>query len=143
VSTIAPAHPHSDAVVSALTSAGLLVGRGKQPTGSGWQGTAGASSFKPYVVLFPSSGTPDGDLADANEYLDFTFQLTCVGNTQDGAIAVADIAKAALVGVRLSVAGRSCYPVRLLADPLAQRDDAVSPPLHYLTPQFRFRSQPA
>lgn len=143
MSIIAPARPHSDAVVFALAAAGLLVGRGRQPAGSGWQGTAGSSSFKPYVVLYPSSGVTDGNLADPNEYLGYTFQLTCVGNTQEGAEAVADIAKTTLVGARLSVAGRSCYPVRLLADPVAQRDDSVSPPLHYLTPQFRFRSQPA
>lgn len=142
-STAAPARPHSDAVVTALTGAGLLVGRGRQPAGSGWQGQAGASTFKPYVVLYPSSGVTDGNLADPHEYLDYTFQLTCVANTQEGAEAVADIAKTTLVGVRLTVAGRSCYPVYLLADPVAQRDDAVSPPLHYLTPQFRVRSQPA
>lgn len=142
-SPAAPARAHSDAVVAALTAAGLLVGRGKQPAGSGWQGTPGNSQFKAYAVLYPSPGIPDGNLADPNEYLDYTFQLTCVAATQDGAEAVSDIAKATLVGARLNVSGRSSYPVYLVADPVTQRDDAVSPPLHYCTPQFRVRTQAA
>jgi hypothetical protein len=140
---VAPARPHSDAVVAAVAATGLLVGRGKQPPGSGWQGAPGASQFKGYAVLYPSTGVPDGNTAEPNEYLDYTFQMTCVAYTEEGAEIVADLVKGALVGVRLTVVGRSAYPVRVLADPLIRRDDAVSPALHYATPQFRFRSQPA
>jgi hypothetical protein len=140
-SVAAPARAHSDAVVAALTTATLLVGRGKQPPGSGWQGQPGASTFKGYVVLYPSAGVPDGNIADPNEYLDYTFQLTCVAATQEGAEAISDRAKAALVGVRLTVEDRASYPVYILADPVCQRDDAVTPPVHYCTPQLRFRTQ--
>lgn len=140
-STVAPSRPHSDAVLAALTGADLLVGRGKQPAGSGWQGTPGSSTFKAYVVLYPSSGVPDGNAADPNTYLDYSFQLTCVASTSEGAEAVADRAKAALVGRVLPVAARASYPVYVTADPIGRRDDAVSPPLHYQTPQFRFRTQ--
>jgi hypothetical protein len=143
MSTAAPSRAHTDAVAARLVGAGLLVGRGQRPSGAGWQGSVGASTFRPYVVLYPSAGLTDGNVADPHEYLDYTFQTTCVGNTQEGAEAVSDLVKAALVGVRLTVSGRASYPVYLLADPVGQRDDAVSPPLHYLTPQFRFRSQPA
>jgi hypothetical protein len=143
VSAAAPARPHTDAIAAALTAAGLLVGRGRQPAGSGWQGQPGSSTYRPYVVLYPSPGTTDGNLADPHEYLDYTFQTTCVANTQEGAEAVSDIVKTTLVGTRPAVAGRSAYPVYVLADPITQRDDAVSPPLHYCTPQFRFRTQPA
>lgn len=140
-STVAPSRPHSDAVVTELTEAGMLVGRGKQPPGSGWQGTPGSSAFKSYVVLYPSSGVPDGNVADPNTYLDYSFQLTCVASTSEGAESVADRAKAALVGRVLDVAGRAAYPVYVTADPIGRRDDAVSPPLHYQTPVFRFRTQ--
>ncbi|MGI5423061.1 hypothetical protein [Actinomadura luteofluorescens] len=140
-SVAAPARPHADAVIAALVAAGLLVDRGKQPAGSGWQGTPGSSTFKAYAVLYTSSGVPDGNVADPNAYLDFSFQVTCVGSTGDGAQAISDRVQAALIGRKLAVVGRSSYPVYKTADPIGQRDDAVSPPLHYQTPQFRFRTQ--
>jgi hypothetical protein len=140
-STVAPSRPHADAVVAALEAAGLLVGRGKQPPGSGWQGTPGASTFKGYAVLYTSPGSPDGNVADPNAYLDFSFQVTCVGASADGAQAISDRVQAALIGRILAVAGRSSYPVYKTVDPIGRRDDAVSPALHYQTPQFRFRTQ--
>jgi hypothetical protein len=139
----APARPHTDAVVAALQAAGLLVGRGEDPPGAGWQGEPGASVFKGYAVLFPTPGIPDGDLADPNEYLDYTFQATCVAATQDGAEAVADAVKTALVGRKLAVTGRYAYPVYLtLARPVS-RDDKVKPVVHYAVIQLGFRTGPA
>lgn len=139
----APARPHTDAVVAALEAAGLLVGRGKKPPGSGWQGEAGESEHVPYVVLFPWPGSTDGNLADPHEYLDYTFQTTCTAATQEGAEAVIDIVKATLIGVRLAVVGRSSYPVYPLLDLPVRRDDQIAPPVHYSVAQFRVRTQPA
>lgn len=139
----APSRPHTDGVKAVLEAAGLLVGRGRQPAGSGWQGQEGASSFKAYVVLYPSPGATDGNVADPHEYLDYSFQTTCVAATQEGAEAVADMVKTALVGQIVTVAGRVCYPVYAVADPPVRRDDTVTPALHISTPVFRFRSQPA
>jgi hypothetical protein len=140
--TAAPARPHTDAVVAALTAANVLVGRGERPPGAGWQGEPGQTAFTPYVVLYPSAGIPDGDLADPNVYLDYSCQLTCVGATQEGAEAVADAAKA-FVGQRLTVAGRDAHPVYLTLDRPASRDDDVSPPVHYSIIGLAFRTGPA
>jgi hypothetical protein len=141
--TAAPAQPHTDAMAAALTNAGLLVGRGKKPDGGGWQGEPGQSEFRPYGVLYPGTGTTDGDLCDPHEYLDYSAQATVVAATQDGAEAAMDIAKTALVGRRLDVAGRSAWPVYIDTDRPATRDDTVAPPVHYAVAVFRFRSGPA
>jgi hypothetical protein len=137
------ARPHTDAMVAALTDAGMLVGRGKKPDGAGWQGEPGQSEYASYIVLYPGPGTTDGDLCDPHEYLDYSCQLTTVAATQDGAEAVMDIAKTALVGVRLDVTGRSAWPVYIDSDRPATRDDTVSPPVHYAVAVFRFRTGPA
>jgi hypothetical protein len=138
----APGRPHTDAVVAALEATGLLVGRGEEPPGAGWQGEPGASVFEAYAVLYPSPGMPDGDLADPNEYIDYSCQATCVAATQEGAEAVADIVKT-LVGTRPTVAGRYAYPVYLILDRPASRDDKVKPVVHYVIVQIAFRTGPA
>lgn len=140
---VAPARPHTTAVAAALTAAELRVGRGKKPPDSGWEGEPGDSDFRAYVVLFPSPGTTDGDLCDPHEYLDFKIQATCVAATQDGCEEVADIVKTTLVGVRLSVPGRSLYPFQIDGERPASRDDQVDPPVHYAIVQLACRSGPA
>jgi hypothetical protein len=140
---IAPARAHTDAFVALLEDADLLVGRGEQPPASGWQGEEGRSEFRPYVVLYPSPGTPDGNVAEPYEYLDYTVQATVVAATQEGAEAAMDRTKTALVGVRPAVADRSSYRIQLLVDRPASRDDTLAPPLHYAVAQFRVRTQPA
>lgn len=142
-STAAPARPHTDAVEAALTTAGLLVGRGMKPAGAGWQGEPSDAIHIPYAVLFPSPGMTDGDLCDVNEYLDYRVQVSCVAATQEGAEAVADIVKTTLAGQRLSVTGRALYPMQILSDQPATRDDQVAPPVHYAVVQFGCRSGPA
>lgn len=139
----AASRPHTDALTAALAGAGLATGRGQEPDGAGWQAEPGASDFVPYAVVYPSPGMPDGDLADPNEYLDYAAQITCVAGSSEGAEAAADIAKT-LVGQRLAIDGRALsYPVTLLLDRPAQRDDAVTPPLHYAVLQLGFRTGPA
>lgn len=141
--TVTAAEPHTEATAAALTAAGLLVGRGQQPGGAGWQGEPDDSVFRPYVVLFPGAGTTDGVLGDPHEDLDYMVQATCVGNTQQGAEKVADIVKATLVGVRVVVPGRGMYPFQLDGSSPATRDDQVAPPLHYSVMHLSARSGPA
>lgn len=138
----APGRPHTDGVAAALEAIGLAVGRGEEPAGAGWQGEPGDSEFTPYAVLYPTPGIPDGDLADPNEYIDYSCQATCVAATQEGAEAVADAVKT-LVGQRLAVVGRFVYPVTLILDRPASRDDSVKPVIHYAIVQLRFRTGPA
>jgi hypothetical protein len=141
--TVAAAAPHTTAVEAALEDAGLAVGRGIQPSGSGWQGQEGASAHVPYVVLYPGSGTTDGTIAVPTEYLDYTCQLTCVAAVQAAAESVADVVKATLVDRPLSVPSRASYRGQLLLDRGAERDDAVAPPVHYVVLQLGWRTQPA
>lgn len=140
---VAAARPHTDAVAERLEDADLLVGRGGKPEDAGWQGTPGASEFEPYVVLWPSPGSTDGDLCDPHEYLDYRVQATCIASTQEGAEAMVDAVKAALVGVRLTVTGRSLYPFQIEDDRPASRDDTVAPPLHFAVVRLFCRSGPA
>ncbi|WP_326646683.1 hypothetical protein OG884_18825 [Streptosporangium sp. NBC_01755] len=128
-----------------LAAAGVLVGRGKVPAGGGWASNPGTSTFTGYAVLYPFGGTDEAtSLAQTHASLDFPFQLTCVGATQDQAAGVMDAARAALIGVTPAVVGRTAYPVYPvpLSRPIT-RDDAVAPPVHYGTLQFHFRSDPA
>lgn len=142
--SIPTAGPHTTAVVDALIAAGIKTGLGVVPGGASWQGTPGASSFVGYAVIYPFPGQPDGDLCDPYEYLDYRFQATCVGATSSQAGLVLDEVRSALLGQRLPVPARSCYPVDQvdLNRPII-RDDAVSTPVHFGVAQFFFRSQPA
>ena len=145
----APARPHTDAAVAAIQAvvsaqaSQVLVGRGEQPDGSGWQDEPGASVFRPYVVVYPTPGTPDGSVADPVEYLDYQAQASCVAATQEGAEAVADLVKAAWVNAALAVTGRTCYPGQADVDRPATRDDTTSPPVHYAVLVVRWRTQRA
>jgi hypothetical protein len=147
VTSPAPARPHTDAAVTAIQTTAtaqvsqVLVGRGVQPPGSGWQGEPGASVFRPYVVVYGTPGVPDGSVADPVEYLDYTAQATCVAATSEGAEAVADLVKAAWINAPLIVAGRASYPGQVLTDRPATRDDMTSPPAHYAVLQVRWRTQ--
>lgn len=141
--TVAAGRPHTDAVAALAQEVDLLLGRGEPPEGAGWQGEPGDSVFKPYAVVFPTPGNPDGNSAEPHEYLDYSVQFTCVAAAQEGAEAVADIVKATFVGVPLAVADRACYPGRLLLDRAVTRDDTVAPPVHYAVLQISWRTQPA
>ncbi|MFI7691785.1 hypothetical protein ACIBQ6_22140 [Nonomuraea sp. NPDC049655] len=142
--TVAAAKPHTDAVLALLVAASVAVGRGKPPAGSGWQGTPGSSDFKPYAVMFPFPGQDEPTaLALPHHSLDFVFQLTCVGATQDQVETFMDKVRAALIGVTPSVSGRATFPVyRVPLDRPVTRDDAATPPVHYGVAQFHFRSDP-
>lgn len=143
----APGRDHTNAAVLAIeqlvtdTAGSVLVGRGRQPEGSGWQGEPKMSIFRPYVVIYPSPGIPDGPLAEPAEYLDYSAQATCVGASQETAEQVSDLVKTAWVNTSIPVAGRFCYPGQVLSEGPVTRDDAVAPPVHYTTIRVGWRTQ--
>lgn len=142
--TVAAAGPHTDAVITTLTAAGVLTGRGVVPTGGGWASEPGQSTFTRYAVVYPYPGrTGASSLADPHGTLTFIFQVTVVGANQKQAEAGVDAVRAALVGVTLTVTGRTAFPVYPDLERLVTRDDQVSPPVHYGIAQFRFRTDPA
>ena len=140
---IAATTPHTDAVVAALEEAHILVGRAVHPDGGGWQGNPGNSNYVPYSVVYPMSGSPDGNPAEPLAYLDYSAQISCWGHTATQAEAEADKVRAALIGKRLTVPGRRCYPVYPppgSAPPIRRNDSP--PPVEYLAVvEIAFRSQ--
>lgn len=143
----ADSRPHTDAAIAAIRSLALLrasevlVDRGRPPTGSGWQGEPKVSVFIPFVIVYPSPGSPDGSVAEAAEYLDYSAQATCVSASSEAVESVMDLVKAAWVNTSIPVPGRFCYPGQVLAEGQISRDDAVAPPVHYVTLRVGWRTQ--
>jgi hypothetical protein len=141
---VAPASPHTDAVVAAISAIPMLVDRAVMPQGAGWQGTPGQSTFVRYAVVYPFPGTPDGNVAEPLEYLDYQAQISIFGATARQVEDAADEVRAALIGRRLTVAGRSSYRVQT---PPGGRpvtvDNSVYPPVFMAVVEIAVRSQPA
>lgn len=130
--TAAAALPHVDAVLSALSGAGLTASLGGAPPGQA----------PPYIAVYPDGGRSlPGDLADPLSLYQGTVQLTCVGQTAEQALSVSDRARAAL-SVPLTVQGRSGWRPEELGGLPVRRDDDVTPPLYYVPVQYRLRSSP-
>lgn len=141
---VAAAAPHTDAVIAALTTAGMLTGRGEMPPGGGWASEPGRSNFARYAVVYPYPGrTSARSLGEVNGALTYVFQVTVVGANSAQAEAALDRVRAVLVGATLSVAGRTAFPVYQELERMVTRDDQVSPPVHYGSAQFHFQSEPA
>lgn len=140
---VASSTPHTDAVVAAIEAIPLLVGRGIKPAGGGWQGTPGVSSFVRFAVLFPFQGTADGSIAEPLEYLDYKAQINIYGASSTQVEDAADDVRAALIGRRLTVTGRSTYPVQNPGGPPIIRDDSLPVPVYMAVVEIAFRSQPA
>lgn len=122
----------------------MLVARATMPDGAGWQGTPGRSDFHRYAVLYPSGGTPDGSIAEPLEYLDYRAQINIFGVTEVQAERAADDVRAALIGRRLQVEGRSTYRVQApQGGPPVVRDDSTPIPEYMAVVEIEFRSQPA
>jgi len=140
----APSRPHTDAVVAALEDAGILTGRGEHPSGGGWQGEPGRSTYIPYVVVYPFPGREDGNIAEPYEYLDYRAQISCWGATAVQTEMLADRVRAALIGKRLPVPGRSSYPVGQVpgSRPPTSRVD-VPPPEYHAVVEITFRTKAA
>ena len=141
---VAPSMPHTDAVVAAIADIPMLVDRAKKPAGGGWQGSPGTTSFVRYAVVYPSPGFPDGNISEPYEYLNYQAQINIFGASPTQAGDGADDVRAALIGQRLTVAGRSTY--RVQAPPGQRpmiRDDSVSTPVYMAVVEIEFISQPA
>jgi hypothetical protein len=131
------------AIVARLMAEGLLVGEGEQPSGGGWQGIPGQSSFIPFCVVHPvSGGTYDGPIASPFIDADSVYQVSCYGGTQAQCEWVVDVVTPALRDFRPALDGRRVWHV--WPDMLggARRDDTDQPPMWLGVPRFRFRTTP-
>jgi hypothetical protein len=120
---------HTDAVITALTGAGLSVGDAVAP-----------DDTPPYVVVYHVFDRREGTLGAPDDDAAITYQVTCVGLSRKQAEWLAD-----KVGERLAtgitVTGRSVP--RIAPEPGSGsvfRDDDVTPPFFYCTPRFRVMS---
>lgn len=128
--------PHVDAVMTALTAAGLIVYLGGAPPG------VSPTATTPYVVLYPDPGRAEtASLGDDRVNFTGDIQLTCVGLTAEQVMSVSDRAMAAL-SVVLTVAGRASWKPEPLDGQPVQRDDDVVPPCFYAPSRYRLRSIP-
>lgn len=133
----------TDAICHALTVAGLLVGDGEAPTGHGWQGTPGASTFVGYVTVYElTGGVLDGTIGRPDDDAAVVYQLTSVGHDRRQCKWVADKARAALLGAVLSLADRSV--MRISSDMLGgtTRDDDVQPSVFFSPDRYRVWTTP-
>jgi hypothetical protein len=140
---VAAATPHTDAVLAAIRAIPMLAERGIKPATGGWQGNPGTSTFLRYAVVWPSPGVPDGNLAEPLEYLDYTAQINVYGATATQSEQAADAIRAALIGRRLTVAGRTTYRVQSDGGAPLIRDDGATPALYMAVVEIKVRSQPA
>lgn len=82
---------HYQAVLVALGDLPFPVERGVKPTGAGWQGVPGASSFVPYAIVDPiPGGVTSGPAGDPQGDASVPFDVRCVGASATQAQQVAD-----------------------------------------------------
>jgi hypothetical protein len=145
VSVVPAVTPHTNAMLSRLRSSGLLVGDGRRPAGSGWQGAPGQSVFVPWLVLQSLNHNrqgPDASIADRSTQPVLRYQVTAVGEDREAAETASDIAAKRLLNrVPLDIEGwRTVLLVHELSMP-AEPDEAVNPPVFYVVDRYRLDTQ--
>lgn len=132
------------AIVSLLEDADLLVGEGDEPTGAGWQGSPGASVFKPYVVVTPvPGGVFDGTLAAPFADARPDYIVASYAATQAQAQFTNDTVYNLLTTSTLSVAGQSVQLVAPDVEGGVIRDDDVTPTVFYAPTRWRVFMTPS
>jgi hypothetical protein len=100
---------HAAAVLALLdadnTAPALVVYDGRVPSGIDPKAT-------PYVLAYFSGGWPDLTFTSITLTFQLRITLHCVGGNAQAARMVSDRGRAALLDVRPTIAGRSCYPIR-------------------------------
>ena len=126
------AQAHTDAVRALLAAGGIAAGDGSRPD------TAGADSG--YVVLYDWSSQEPASVADGSRrQIVYTVNAVCVGRGIEQARWAAQKTRDALLGVPLTVAGRSTNSPEHSGGP-AIRDDAGPGGTFTITETFRYLS---
>jgi hypothetical protein len=127
------------AIISAIEADDWIVGEGIKPeNGEGWQGSPGASTFVPYVVVYPTpGGTFDGSLADPYDMVQPDYVIHAIGATQQQCQLLSDALFDLLTSATLTVAGRSIQMMRPDVEGGVVRDDDAQPPLYYAPARWR------
>lgn len=134
----------TDAIITMLTVAGLVVGDGEKPDGGGWQGVDAQSNFIPYVVVHPIGAYEiDGPIGDTAADVWPLHQLTSYGATRSQCELAADRAREAMLTGALAVTGRRVLMVQPDLLGIVSRDDDVQPPIFSAPDRYEICTTPA
>ena len=136
--------PITAALLVLLRATPIAIGDGEQPPDTGYVVPLDASRFVPYAVLYPlPGGTTDGSIAEPDDDAETWYQVTGVGASREQAETVADITRAALVGARPTLTGRTVDRIwcELLGG--ARRDGTAEPPVWITTDRFVVATTPS
>lgn len=132
----------TDAIITALRAASLVVGDGDKSNGAetgGWSATPGQSAFTPYVVVFPTpGGYYDGSIAEPFADARPDYVISAFGGTREQAQWGADKVYATLLDPsNVTVTGRTVQLLSPDVDGGTIRDDDVSPPIYHSPSRWR------
>lgn len=134
----------TEAIIAALTAAGLIVGDGKKPAGGGWAGVAGQSNFNGYVVVHPVGATDiDGTIDDPSDDVWPIHQITAYGANRAQCEEVADDARAAMLAASLIAVGRNIGRYQIDMVGIVTRTDDVQPPIFMSPDRYIAFTSPA
>jgi hypothetical protein len=96
----------------------------------------------PYLLAYFDSHDPEFDF-EANAWrFEMTATCHCVGGNAQAARQMADLARTALVAVRPTVTGRSCFPITRDSGMPPQRDESTGVLVMDAIDQYTIRSLP-
>lgn len=134
----------TDAIVTLLTNAGLVVGSGTKPATGGWQGTPGESVFTPYVVVYATTGGYfDGPISTPFADAMPDYVISSFGSNQQQAQFTNDLVYTTLTGSKPTAAGMSVELVSPDVEGGVVRDDDVTPAIHYSPTRWRIFTTPS
>lgn len=103
---------HTDALVALLRTAGLVVGDAAPPGEKFGAQASRGGTFIDYCIVYPLNQTHDGPIGCPDDYSEFSWQVTCVGETRSACETVRFTVDQALIGHTLTVTGRSVLRIR-------------------------------
>lgn len=126
--------PVTEAIITALSDAALLVGDGEKPDTGGWTATPSQSPFVPYVVVHPLGAYEiDGTIGDSFADVWPLHQITAYGATRAQCEETADNVRHIMLTSALVIADRKVCIVEPDLLGIVSRVDDVQPPL-YMAP---------
>lgn len=106
------------AILNAAVTSPRKVFDGFVPTGTDPRVT-------PYVVIYFDSSDPEFDFRGQPQTFELTATCHSVGGNAQATRQVADMVRSALLGVRPTISGRDCYPIRRDPGAPPQRDEST------------------
>lgn len=112
-------------------------------------GVVTAGIAPPYVLVYVTVGTPDGEMTPDkvsltldSDVIDLRAYCHCVGGNAAASRAVATRVRTALLNITPTVTGRSCFPIRWREGQPPQRDETTGTTVMDLVDVYGFTSVP-